>query len=121
MLRVIHQRQRLPLLLEPLQHGPGVHAGLDQLQGDLALDRLGLLGDPDLAHAAFADLLLQRVTAADDHARHRIATVVGGQGARHIGILGAEGIGCVLARGRRVRPGGLGIHGRGEVAWRIVQ
>ena len=54
--RVVHQRQRLPLLLEALQHGLGVHAGLDELERDVALDRFGLLGDPDLAHAAFADL-----------------------------------------------------------------
>ena len=54
---MVHQRQRLPLLLEALQHGFGVHAGLDQLERHLALDGLGLLGDPDLAHAPFADLL----------------------------------------------------------------
>ena len=42
-----------------------VHARLDDLEGDLALDRLGLLGHPDRAHAAFADLLQQLVRA--DH------------------------------------------------------
>ena len=31
--------------------------GLDQLDGDQPLDRLGLLGHPDRAHAALADLL----------------------------------------------------------------
>ena len=40
-----------------LQHGPRVHAGLDELQRDFAFDGFGLLGDPDFTHAAFADLL----------------------------------------------------------------
>ncbi len=40
--------------------------GLDQLDGHQALDRLGLLGHPDRAHAALADLLQQLVRA--DHA-----------------------------------------------------
>ena len=43
--------------------------GLMSFERDLALDRLGLLGDPDLAHAPFADLLLQRVAAGDEHVR----------------------------------------------------
>ena len=70
---VIHHGQRLPLLLEARQHGLGVHAGLDELERHLAFDGLGLLGDPDLAHAAFADLLLQRVAAGDDACRARPA------------------------------------------------
>ncbi len=45
-----------------------VHAGLDDLEGDLALDRLGLLGHEDGAHAAFADLL-QQLVGADRRAR----------------------------------------------------
>ena len=53
---MVHHRQRLPFLLEAGQHGPGIHAGLDELEGDLAFDGFGLFGDPDLAHAAFADL-----------------------------------------------------------------
>ena len=40
-----------------------VHARLDDLQRDAALDRLGLLGHVDDAHAAFADLLQQLVGA----------------------------------------------------------
>ena len=82
---VVHHRQRLPLLLEALQHGPGIHAGLDELERDLAFDGLGLLGDPDLAHAAFADLLHEGVTAGDDDARLDLRAVVGG---------GAEGGGA---------------------------
>ena len=42
-----------------------VHAGLDDLQGHLAADRLLLLGHEDEAHAALADLLQQLVRA--DH------------------------------------------------------
>jgi len=59
--RVVHQRQRLPLRLEPRQHLSAVHPGLDELHGDRAPDRLGLLGRPDLAHAALADRLPQLV------------------------------------------------------------
>ena len=62
---VVHQGQRLPLGLEAGDDLPGVHARLDQLDGDQALDRLGLLGHPDAAHAAFADLLDELVRA--DH------------------------------------------------------
>src|SRR5207249_6688972 len=38
-----------------------VHARLDDLEGDLALHGLGLLGHEDGAHAALADLLEQLV------------------------------------------------------------
>ena len=38
--RVVHQGQGLPLGLEPGDHLPGVHARLDDLQRDLAADRL---------------------------------------------------------------------------------
>src|SRR5262245_49337776 len=41
----------------------GVHARLDDLEGNPALDRLGLLGHPDGSHAAFADQLQQLVRA----------------------------------------------------------
>ena len=44
-----------------------VHAGLDDLERDLAADRLLLLGHVDDAHAAFADLL-QQLVRADDRA-----------------------------------------------------
>src|SRR5262245_4415908 len=37
------------------QHLPRVHPRLDELQGHLAADRLGLLGDPDGPHAALAE------------------------------------------------------------------
>ena len=83
---VIHQRQGLPFLLEPLQDGPGIHAGLDQFESDLALDRLGLLGDPDLSHPSFADLLLQRIPPRDhrpDLTRRRITCRRPGPGAGH--------------------------------------
>ena len=46
---------------------PGVHARLDDLQGDPTADGLGLLGDEDDAHAPFADLL-QQLVGADDRA-----------------------------------------------------
>jgi len=46
---------------------PGIHAGLDELEGDLAAHGLVLLGDEDQAHAAFADLL-QELVGADHRA-----------------------------------------------------
>ena len=54
---VIHHRQGLPLRLEAGDDLLRVHAGLDDLESDLALDRLRLLGHEDDAHAALADLL----------------------------------------------------------------
>ena len=42
--RVVHQGQGLPLRLEPGQDLPRVHPRLDQLDGHLPADRLGLLG-----------------------------------------------------------------------------
>src|SRR5262245_31101527 len=60
---VVHQRQRLPLRLEPGQDLGGVQAGLDDLEGDLAAHGLFLLGHVDDPHAALADLLQQLVGA----------------------------------------------------------
>ena len=65
---MVHHRQGLPLGFEAGDHLPGVHARLDDLQRDRALDRLGLLGHEHDAHAAFADLL-QQLVGADDRAR----------------------------------------------------
>jgi hypothetical protein len=59
--RVIHQGQRLPLRLEAGDDLSGVHAGLDDLQGHLAPDRLLLLGKEDNPEAALADPLQQLV------------------------------------------------------------
>ncbi len=64
---VVHQGQGLPLGLEAGDDLPGVHARLDDLQGDFAFDRLLLHGHVDHAHAAVADLVDQLV-AADLHA-----------------------------------------------------
>ena len=66
--RVVHQRQRLTLGLEPGHHLARVHARLEDLQSDLAPDRLGLLRHEDDAKAAFADLF-QQLVGAEDHAR----------------------------------------------------
>ncbi len=60
---MIHHRQRLPLGLEAGDHLPRVHPRLDDLQRHPALDRLGLLGHVDDAHAPFANLLEQLVRA----------------------------------------------------------
>ncbi len=65
---VVHERERLPFLLEPLQHGPRVHSRLDELEGDFAFHGLGLLGDPDFAHAPFADSSFKLVAPRNDDA-----------------------------------------------------
>ena len=52
--------------LEAGEHPLGVEAGADDLDGDAALHRLGLVGDPDLAHAPFAELLAQLEAAGED-------------------------------------------------------
>ncbi len=108
---MIHHRQRLPLLLEALQHGLRVHAGLDQLQRHLALDRLGLLGDPDLAHAPFADFFLERVTPRDDDAGLGLRAVVGGRGGRGRCVVRAW---SVVEGGVRMGLARARIHGLGR-------
>src|SRR5262245_17577439 len=49
--RVVHDRQRLPLRLEAGDDLAAVHARLEDLEGDLATDRLALLGSEDQAAA----------------------------------------------------------------------
>src|SRR5207302_8690337 len=65
---MIHPCQRLPLGLETGDDLAAVHAGLDDLERDLALHRLSLFGHEDGAHAALADLL-QQLVRADDRAQ----------------------------------------------------
>ena len=56
---MVHERQRLPLGLESRYDLAGIHAGLDQLEGDAAAHGLGLLGQPHLPHPAIAELAHQ--------------------------------------------------------------
>ena len=65
--RVVHQRQCLPLRLEAGDDLARVHAQLDDLEGHAPLDGLALLGHPDRAEAAFTELL-EKFVAADDRA-----------------------------------------------------
>ena len=58
--RVVHQRQRLALGLEARDDVARVHAELDDLERDGAANGLGLLGQIDDAHAAFAEQLTMR-------------------------------------------------------------
>ena len=58
---MIHHRQSLSLCLEASQNILGGHSRADDLQSYLAADGLGLLGDVDLSHATFPDLLPERV------------------------------------------------------------
>src|SRR5688500_14373326 len=58
---VIHQRERVPLLLETRDHFLAVHARLDDFQRHAPPDRLHLLRHPDRPKAALANLLKQFV------------------------------------------------------------
>ena len=59
--RVIHHGQRLPFGLKPCDDLFGIHPGLDHFQRDLSTDGVLLFGQPDNAHAAFAERLEQTV------------------------------------------------------------
>ena len=61
--RVLHEGEGLPLLLEAGDDFLRVHAELDDLEGDAPPHGLLLLGHPDGAKAAFADLLEEFVGA----------------------------------------------------------
>jgi hypothetical protein len=95
---VVHQRQRLPLGLEPRQHLPRVHPRLDKLDGHRALDRLGLLRHPHRPHAPLADLLQELVASGQHHAALLRAARSPGRRAR--GIDGGAGacIRCLLGQ-----------------------
>jgi hypothetical protein len=62
---MIHQRQGLPLGLEPSDDLFAVHPRFDDLQRHHAAHGLGLLGHVDDAHAALSDDLEQLVRADD--------------------------------------------------------
>ena len=58
---MVHEGQRLALGLEAGDDLAAVHTRLDDLEGDLAPDRVSLLGHEDHTHAALADLLKEPV------------------------------------------------------------
>src|SRR5262245_23338800 len=65
---MVHKGQGLALCFKPRQHSFRVHPGFDELEGDLAANRLGLLSYPHRPHASFADLFEELVTAGHDNA-----------------------------------------------------
>src|SRR6266566_3155699 len=67
---MVHQGQGLALSLEPGDDFARVHPWPDDLEGDLALHRLLLIGHIDHAETALADLLKQYV--AHDHRAWRL-------------------------------------------------
>src|SRR5262249_34901131 len=95
--RVVHQGQRLPLGLEAGDDLGAVPAGLDDLEGDAAADRMLLLGQVDRAHAPLADLLEELVWAD-------------------------AAAGAFRARLRRDGPGGVGAGSvaAGELGWKRI-
>ena len=99
--RMVHDGQRLPFGVEAGQHAFGVHAGFDELDSDLALHRLGLVRDPDAAHAPFADEFGKPILAGQDRAGFRIGCRV-----IRTRLASAE------RRGHARVPGGFGRSGR---------
>jgi hypothetical protein len=129
---MIHQRQRLPLGFKARDHLTRVHAGFEDLEGNLTADRLLLLGDEDQAHAAFADLFHQTVradntsgTLADRRVKslrrsnrgafQELSLVIGGQQRLNVAAQAViPGTGAVQKRGplpRILFLQGLGKHG----------
>ncbi len=98
---VVHHSERLPFLVETGKQARGIQAKADYFEGDAALHVLDLIGDPDLSHAAFAQLLAQFETAGE--------YAIGSHG-RRLGIcdrgrmLGAafEDAACVPVGGQQV-------------------
>jgi hypothetical protein len=66
--RMVHERQSLPLGLEPRDDFPRIHAGLDDLECDPAADGVLLLGDEHEPKSTLTDLL-QQLVGADVAAR----------------------------------------------------
>ena len=62
---MIHHGQCLTFGFEPGDDLLGIHPQLDDLQGDLTRDRLGLFGHVNDPHTAHADFLKQLVAAND--------------------------------------------------------
>ena len=104
---VIHQGQRLAFGVEAGQHRSRIHADLDQFQGHPPLDRLGLLGPVDRAHAPFSEDFEQRVSAGDDLVRDEPVAGAGRSGARDRGDRALRCVfpGLRFRRGSRFRCG----------------
>ena len=84
---MIHHGKGLPLRLEPRHDLRRVHAGFDDLQRNLAADRVRLLSEPDFAHAAFAHALQQAIGPDEgDCARCRRLHLSDVIEARHVAV-----------------------------------
>ena len=112
---VVHQGQCLPLGVEPGQDHARVHADLDQLERHLAVDRLGLLGPVDGAHAPLAEDFQQRVPPGDDLPRDESKRTVRRRLARERGDRGFRSRSPVASSaGRRISEAGSRIVSRGQ-------
>ena len=95
---------------------------LMSLTRDPPLDRLGLLGHPDRAHAALADLLRAACTGRQNESR-LLREILGGEwpGVPGVGRIASEPAGCSRKPGslawasRASRRAGLGVAGAGRV------
>ena len=110
-IRMLHHCQGLPFQREPGRHLPAVHTRLDDFQCDLAANGVRLLGQPDCAHAALADLAEQLVRS-DNRAGSLNARLVG-DCSRHLRQVEQVAGPCVAAQegldlGAQVRIGAAG-------------
>ena len=85
---VVHQCQGLAFGVEPSDDAARIHAGLDEFQRDLSLDRFGLIRSIDRAHSSLANHFDQCVALGNDS---------------------AEAHGCVARRGSRSGRGRAGV------------
>lgn len=97
---VIHHRQGLAFGVETCHDFARVHSGLDELQSDIAANRLPLFSHVDDAAAAFADFLQQLVTTDPSANQGFIRPRTGGYDL----LLGQEGM---ITGSRKVSTIGL--------------
>jgi hypothetical protein len=67
--RMVHHRERLSFRFEAGDHAGGVHAGLDQLDGDVPSHRFRLLSQVDHTATTLPDFLPELVATQRDHHR----------------------------------------------------
>ena len=109
--RVVHQRECLPLGVEASEDRARVHADLDQLERDLAFDRCRLACPINGAHAPLAEDFEQRVPAGDDLARSGSAGPAAARGDRQCEVraIGSKFPGRQCGWRKRCRVGCLGL------------
>ena len=84
---MLHHGQRLAFRLEPRDHLDRIHSGLDNFEGYLPANRTKLLREPNVAHAALTELLLEPIRTDAPASTHSIK-----RGVRRVGSRSQSGI-----------------------------